>query len=99
MRWICIVLLGFLIGCGGDDETAQQEAAELRQEIEVLRKEKAEKEAREAALKDQLEEEAAQKVELLKELERVKPVADRVEEAERRVLEMEEMHKEVKKLE
>ena len=38
-------------------------------------------------------------VELLDELNRVKPMVERVEEAERRVEEVEEMIKEVKKLE
>ena len=84
-----IALLGFLTACGADNkaEQAEKEAAELRREIETLRQEKAEREAREAALKDQLENEAAERAELIEELERVKPTLDRSGEAERDDLE------------
>ena len=87
-----------LASCGSD-EAAQQKNAELKAEVDRLKAENAHKEAREAALMEQLENEAAEKVELIRELERVKPMVDRVEAAERRVEEVEEMIKEVKKLE
>ena len=100
MRALWVVLLVVLVGCNRAEIEAEAERnAALQREIEDLRAEKAEKEARESALMDQLEDEAAQKVELLNELERVKPMVERVEEAERRVEEVEEMIKEVKKLE
>lgn len=96
MRLILVVLLAFVTGCG-QEEVVQNDAAEdLRNEIAALKEEKAQKEAREKALVDQLAHEAEQKVELIKELERVKPMVDRVEAAELRV---EEMIKEKKKLE
>lgn len=95
---LLLVFLGLLSACGGDDDEAERNAA-LRREVEALREQKAQNEAREAALMEQLEDEAAQKVELLNELDRVKPMVERVEEAERRVEEVEEMIKEVKKLE
>jgi hypothetical protein len=98
MRFLLLALLGFLIACDGG-ETEAERAAALQREVDSLREQKAFKEAREAALLEQLEDEAAQKVELLNELERVKPMVERVEEAERRVEEVEEMIKEVKKLE
>lgn len=65
----------------------------------MLKADNAHKTAREAALMEQLEDEAAQKVDLIRELERVTPMVNRVEAAERRVEEVEEMIKEVKKLE
>jgi hypothetical protein len=106
-RLIFISLLGsLLVGCGREDE----EAAALRREVETLREENALKKERVKALHEQLEIEAAEKVEslekneeTLKELEAARaanaPLIEKMEEAERRVQEMEEMHKEVKKLE
>ena len=101
-RLLIVVLLGFLVGCG-EDRTAELKAGDAREallaEIATLKKEISQKEARGAAQMDQLKDEAAQKVELMKEIERVKPMVERVEAAEKRVEEVEEMIKEVKKLE
>ncbi len=100
MRLLLVVLLVLSAGCNrAEIEAEASRNAALQRDIEALREEKAQKDAREAALMEQLEDEAAQKVELLEELERVKPMVERVEEAERRVEEVEEMIKEVKKLE
>lgn len=107
---VFISLLGFLlVGCGGEDGE-DGEAAALQRELEALREENALKKERVEALNEQLRIEAAEKVkslqendETLKELDAARaanaPLIEKVEEAERRVQEMEEMHKEVKKLE
>ena len=96
-----MVLLGLgLISCGGDGAAEEEKKnAQLKAEIEALRQEKAEKEAREAALTEQLENQALEKGELLDELERVKPIADRVEEAGRRAEAAEERVKGARGLE
>jgi hypothetical protein len=86
MRWVPIVLLGVLASCGGDDgakERADKEAVELKRQIEALRTDNAQKEAQEAELKEQLHDEAAEKVELLKEMERVEAAGRRVEEVKK----------------
>jgi ATP-dependent Lon protease len=101
MRLLWVALLGLgLISCGGGGAADEEKKnAQLKAEIEALRQEKAEKEAREAALTEQLKNQALEKGELLDELERVKPIADRVGEAGRRAEAAEERVKGARALE
>ena len=104
VRWFAIALLGFLASC---DPGRDAEAEALRREVEEQRQENLRLKVRERELREALEEQleigAKEKADALEKLEEAEaanaPLIKKVEQAERRVLEMEEMHKEIKKLE
>ena len=101
MRIYLIVLAALLVGCAKND--LEKENSALEDQVETLQAETEKQRARIAALHEQLENEAAEKVEFLKKAEAAEaanvPLQKLVDESARRVEEVEEMIKEVKKLE